>query len=215
MSFHLHPCQGPEDLAAACAVRAEAYGRRLPDWRQALAEADALDLAPETLVLLCRDKASGRAVGTARMQFSHQGPLMLEASVELPAHLRQQARAEVTRLAVMPDADAQVRLALMKATWLVAEARGLRWLVIGARRAALIRIYQRIGFANVWSDDHWVPLAHAGQLPHRILSLDVAHIRREWAHRDHPLLGFMTGTDHPDIDLQTPALPASAWPLAA
>lgn len=208
LTFSLRVARGPADLAEACRVRSAAYGRHLPSMAQPLERPDALDAQTGTAVLLCRDKASGQAVGTLRIQRSQHAPLLLEQSLILPHRLAERPRAEITRLAVLPGADAQVRLALMKACYLYGLASQVRHLVIGARSEPLIRIYRRLGFEDVLG--HMVPLAHAGGLPHRILALDIVAAERTWLAAGHGLYPFMIDTWHPDIQLFDDAAPAWA-----
>lgn len=201
LSFTLGLATSRQDLMDACAVRAEAYGHHVPTLGAALAEPDLLDHARGTAVLLCRDKATGAPIATARIQRSSCGPLMIERSLILPQHLQQQPRAEITRLAVRSGADPQCRLLLMKASYLYCLATQIRWLVIGARSDALIRNYRRLGFTDVLGPDDMVPLAHAGNLAHRVLSFDVVAAERTWQASRHPLYRFMVETFHPDLTL--------------
>jgi hypothetical protein len=209
-------------LREACAVRAEAYGHHMPELAAPMSEPDALDRAPGTAVLVCRDKASGALVGTARIQRNHPRPLQIESSVILPHALAQQTRAEITRLAIVVDADPLVRPMLVKACYLYAVAAQIRWLVIGARSPALIRIYRGLGFADLLGAGQQVPLAHAGGLPHSVLAFDVVAAERQWHAAQHRLYSFMVETWHPDLNLLEPALPVpavtpapAAWPHAA
>jgi hypothetical protein len=219
LGFALRPAASQDDLLDACAVRAQAYGHHLPQIKQSLARPDALDAAAGTTVFLCRDKASGRATGTMRIQTSDHGALMMEASVGLPRWLAAAPRAEVTRLAVGVGADPLTKLCLMKASYLYCKARGVQWMVIGARNAALIRNYRRLGFIDALGLDDLVPLAHTGGVPHRILAFDVASAERVWSAQRHPLYGFMVQTLHPDLDIGLPqpaAIPqAMFWPALA
>lgn len=199
LNFTLQVARNERDLQDACAVRAAAYGHHLPELRQAFAQPDALDRHPATVVLLCRDKATGQATGTARIQSSHAGRLLIEHSLPLPPALATRPRAEITRLSVTAGADPLTKIALMKASYLFCRAEGIDHLVIGARKPALIRTYQRLGFADVQGPDDWVPLAHANGLPHRVLAFDVAGAEAAWRAVQHPLLAFMVNTHHPDI----------------
>jgi hypothetical protein len=199
LSFTLRPCLARADLQAACDVRAEAYGRQLPGLRQAFGAPEAIDALPGTEVLLCRDKTAGTAMGTARLHFSQDQPLQIDASLTLPDWLAGSRRAEITRLAVLAGADPLTRLALMKASYQLCMARGIDWLVIGARKPALIRTYQRLGFVDLLGPQTMLPLAHAGGLPHRILVFDVARAHATWPASQHPLYAFMVETEHPDI----------------
>lgn len=201
LSFTVRLARSRADLADACRIRAEAYGHHLPQMALPLAAPDALDGQPGTAVVLCRDKRSGAAIGTLRVQRNLHAPLALEGSVILPARFADAARAEITRLAVAPGADPATRLALMKASYLYAIANQVRWLVIGARSDALIRIYRRLGFGDVFAPDDRVPLAHAGGLPHRILAFDVVAAERTWLAAGHGLYPFMIETFHRDLQL--------------
>lgn len=191
-------------------VREAAYGHHLGATVANFGMAcDPLDRAPGTVVLLCRDKASGQAVGTARIQPSGSGlPLLIERSVILPHQLATQSRAEVTRLAVMPGAPALVKLCLMKAVYLYCEAHGIHWLVIAARNEALSRDYRRLGFKDFLAPGQMVPLAHAGQLPHFVFTMDVQGIQDEWRRMGHRLHHFMFEATHEDLPVfHRPSLP--------
>ncbi|MFM7532137.1 MAG: hypothetical protein ACKO5J_06570, partial [Rubrivivax sp.] len=181
--------------------RADAYGRHLPGIGAALAQPSASDRAPGTRFLLCRDKASGLAIGTARMQRNHPQPLPIEASVELPPALAALPRAEITRLAIAPGADPLVPPLIVKACYLAAVASQIRLLVIGARSAALVRIYRHLGFTDLRPGGEPVPLAHAGGLPHQVLTFDVVGAERNWHACRYALYGFMVETWHPDLHL--------------
>ena len=98
-------------------------------------------------------------------------------------------------------AKSRVRLALMKASWLYCVASFQRWIVIGARSEALIRGYRRLGFADVFGAGEMKPLAHAGNLPHRVLAFDAAGAERSWHAAQHPLYDFMVRTRHPDLQV--------------
>ncbi len=204
LGFTLQPAASHDDLLDACAIRAQAYGRHLPEMGARLAEPDALDQAPGTTVFLCRDKASGRATGTMRIQTSYAGVLMMEQSVTLPDWLASVPRAEITRLAVSVGADPLTKLCLMKASYLFCVAQHVQWMVIGARNQALIRNYRRLGFIDALGRDELVPLAHTGGLMHNILTFDVVAAERAWAVARHPLYGFMVQTFHEDLKVELP-----------
>ena len=189
------------DLADVATLRAQAYGHHLPGMAQAMATPDADDTAPGTTVLVCRDKASGQAIGSARIQRNHPRPLPIESSLALPPALAMLPRAEITRLAIAPGACHLVRPMLVKACYLAAMASQIRLLVIGARSPALLRIYRGLGFASVLDDTGPVPLAHAGNLPHHVLAFDVVGAERRWHSARHALYGFMVETWHPDLQL--------------
>jgi len=201
LSFTLRLATSRDDLLEACAVRSKAYGHHVAEMGEKFAEPDALDHAEGTAVFLCRDKASGQGIGTMRIQASAFGSLLLENSLILPEWLAGQPRAEITRLAVRAGADPLVKLCLMKASYLYCLASQQRWMVIGARNEALIRNYRRLGFRDVLGPEDRVPLAHAGNLLHRIMAFDVMAAERSWAAARHPLYSFMVETCHVDLQL--------------
>jgi len=202
LRFTLRVARTEADLRAACAVRAASYGHHLPQLRAAFAEPEELDWNPDTTVLVAWDKDSGEAVGTARLVTNARRPLQIEQSAVLPEPLADRMLAEVTRLAVLPGHDdPRVKHGLMKAIYLYCMARQVRWMVIGARSDALIRQYQRLGFTDLLGDGRMVPLAHAGNLPHRVLGFDVTSAERNWHAARHPFYEFMVRTYHPDIEL--------------
>lgn len=188
-------------LCEASDVRAEAYGHHVPAMGATLAKPDAIDLQTGTTVLVCRDKASGKVAGTARIQRNQPAPLQIERSVDVPEALVGQHLAEITRLAIRPGADVLMRPMLVKACYLFAVASQIRWLVIGARSPALIRIYQGLGFADLLGAGRQVPLAHAGGLPHSVLAFNVVAAERTWHAARHGLYSFMVETFHPDLQL--------------
>ena len=207
-------------LCEASDVRAEAYGHHVPAMGATLAQPDAIDLQPGTTVLVCRDKASGEVAGTARIQRNQPSPLQIERSVDVPEALAGHHLAEITRLAIRPGADVLMRPMLVKACYLYAVASQIRWLVIGARSPALIRIYRSLGFADLLGEGRQVPLAHAGGLPHSVLAFNVVAAERTWHAARHGLYSFMVETYHPDLQLTAEpeftvaelAQPVAPWP---
>lgn len=203
LSFSIRPAVSTLDLRRACEVRAEGYGHHLPSWRQSLIEPDALDREDETLVLICEDKRTGQAIGTARIQTSRQGPLLIEESMPLPESISRLGRAEITRLATIAGADPVLKFAICKAAFLYCISSQARFAIIGARNEALVRQYKRIGFNELNPDEPMVPLAHAGGMPHRVLMFDTLLGPREWQANPNKqgLFDFCFETFHPDIEL--------------
>ena len=187
-----------DDFCAVRGVRAAAYGHHDPELGPKFGQADPLDRAEGTAVMVCRDKTTGRGIGTLRIQVSGFGPLVLENSLTLPPWLAHKPRAQISRLAVAPGAASVVKLTLMKASYHFCLATQVRWMVIGARSAALIRNYRNLGFKDVFAPGSWMPLASGGGLPHQILAFDVVGARAAWQVTRNRLYGFMTETDHAD-----------------
>lgn len=204
LTFTLRAVESYEDLLRACSVRAQAYGHKNPDYRDSMAVPDAVDASPWTAVFLCEDKATGHPVGTMRVQSTTTGEsgLEIEKYIAPPPELARHGRAEITRLAAVIGADPFVRLALWKAGYLHCMAVHARWLLMGVRKPSLLRAYEQMGARDIYDDRRTVPLGHAGNLPHRVLGLDIASCERNWRAARHPLLDFMVGTVHPDIALQ-------------
>jgi len=210
LPFSVSIARDLRSLREACALRALAYGHHLQDrpaMAAALAVPDATDLGPGCVVMICRDKDSGELIGTARIQRNHPQPLPIESCVMLPENQADAARAEITRLAIRPGAHALVRPMLVKACWMYAVAAQIRTLVIGARSAALVRIYKGLGFVDLL-EGRSVPLAHAGGLPHQVLGFDIVAAERHWHAARHSLYDFMVGTWHPDLQLIADPAPA-------
>ncbi|HET8870261.1 MAG TPA: hypothetical protein VFM48_07435 [Aquabacterium sp.] len=179
------------DLLQACALRAEAYGHHLGPAVDGFASIEDLDREPGTWVLLCRDAESGEVLGTARIQTNQQRSLMVERSMILPHQIARSSRAEVTRLAVRPGADRGVKLALMRAVYQLCSVMSVEWLVICARSESLARTYRALGFEDFLEPGQRVLLAHAGNLPHLVLTMNLAHTRQRWQHTGHRLRTFM------------------------
>ena len=215
LSFTLRVARSAPALEGACAARSTSYGHHLPALKAAYSVPDAIDLTPATAVLVCVDKRRGHTVGTARVQVSTRGPLLIEQAIVLPDAMAGHARAEVTRLSAVPGADPLVKLALWKAAYLYCQASQVRWLVIGARNEALVRQCRRLGFEDLHANGCSVPLAYASGVPHRVLVFDSMTAERHWHGAKNGLYGFMIETLHPDIDLFAPAAPELASELPA
>ena len=143
------------------ALRQTAYGRHLPAQAAAFGSADPLDRLSDTTIFFAEDKATGTVVGSARVQSNRAAPLQIERSIELPAPRRGQLLAEITRLCVLPGYDQPVRLALVKASHLFCIAMQIGGVLAGSRRS-LLRIYENLGFTDLFGDERMCELAHAG-----------------------------------------------------
>lgn len=201
LSFDIRIARTSEELEAACLVRAISYGHHLPGMQSSMIEPDLLDADENTSVVLCVDKASGVAIGTARFQTNAGGPLLIEHSVQVPTSMVQDTRAEVTRLSAVPGADPLVKLCLMKASYLFCLAMQVRWIVICARSDALVRQYRRLGFSSIFDEGRTAPMRHVGSLNHDVLIFNVTTAESRWRDIKHPLYDFMVETAHPDIRL--------------
>jgi hypothetical protein len=204
LPFTVRLVRTDQDLKKAIAVRHLAYSRHLPTVAEALAAPEPEDVDPECPVLVAESKLDGSPLGTVRIHTSRSGPLPMEKSVRLPVPLANACRAEATRLGVAHGASGLVvRYILFKACFQYCLAAGIEWIVIAAR-APLDKMYRAWLFKDVFEDAGFRPMAHAGNLPHRVLGIEVGTAREEGERCRHPLYGFMFETQHPDIQLGPP-----------
>lgn len=187
------------ELKEVCELRALAYGHHIGSIADSFAEPEPLDYQLGTMILIARDKESGKVVGTSRLQVNTYNPLDIESSVELPASYAQLHIAEVTRLSALPGYSVHtVRNAMWKALHRYCLATQIEGFLIGSRKA-LVRQYAMLGFQDVFEDRR--EFVHLGGLPHRVLFFDVQCAERRWHQQSHPLYHFMVKTFHPDIHI--------------
>ena len=201
LPFTLRLVRTPAQLAKAVQIRHSAYARHLPDFAQTLKEPESADAEDGVVVLLAQSKLDGSALGTMRIQSNEFKPLCLEQSVDLPAEMSSRRLAEATRLAVTSDKVGRlVKAVLFKAYFLHCQNTAVDWMVI-AGRSPIDRQYDRLLFEDVFPGMGYIPLRHAGNLPHRVMSFHIDSAKRRWAAVNHPMLDFMCHTHHPDIEL--------------
>jgi hypothetical protein len=209
LPFTLRLVKTPEQLAKAVEIRHSAYARHLPEFAQTLKEPESADAEDGVVVLLAESKLDGSPLGTMRIQTNDFKPLCLEQSVELPDWLRSRRLAEATRLAVSNDKVSRlVKAVMFKAYFVYCRNIGIEWLVI-AGRSPMDRQYDRMLFKDVFPELGYIPLQHAGNLPHRVMSFHLAKAEEHGGVAQHPMFDFFFRTHHPDMDL-TPSLRAMA-----
>jgi hypothetical protein len=201
LPFTVRTVTSDEQLAKAVSIRHRAYGRHVPSLAEQLRSPEPLDSASGCVVLLAESKLDGEPVGTMRIQTNRYRPLALESSVTLPHRFAGCSLAEATRLGVsLGRVGHAVRTALFKAYYEYCTMVGVEWMVI-AGRAPLDRLYHGLLFQDVFPDAPAVPLKHAANIPHRILSLEVAAVEPKWGAVNHPLYDYFFRTAHPDMQL--------------
>lgn len=189
------------DLAGVARLRAQAYGRHLPGLAARLQEPEAADREPGCQVFLARSKLDGEVLGTLRTHANLHKPLPLEASIELPRHLRGSLMVETTRLSIQGSPGASlVRNALFKALHSYCLEQGVDWMLAAGRRP-VDRIYDSLLFEDVMEKDAYYPMAHAAGLPHRVMCFSPEKAKALWSSRQHPLYTFVFETEHADINL--------------
>ncbi len=207
LPFTLKIVRTQAELNKAVLIRQAAYDRHLPDFAKSLVKPEAADFEKGTVVLLAESKEDGSPVGTMRIQTNAYKPLCLEQSINLPNWLKELPMAEATRLGVTNQVGGRlVTTALFKAFYMYCQQIGVEWMVI-AGRAPVDRMYQRMLFDDVVPGQGFVPLAHANNLPHRVMSFNVKTAFERWSAVNHPLLNFAALTHHPDITLDIPRKP--------
>lgn len=195
-------------LSRALQMRQAAYRRHVPDFAQAMDQPEAYDLEPGGLVLLAESKLDRSPVGTMRIQTNCFRPLALEQSLVLPDWLIGRL-AGATRLGVETgEAGRMVKFALFKALYQYCMRERIDWMAIAAR-TPLDRQYAALMFRDVYGEKEFLPLAHAANIPHRIMAFEVLTAERRWRDAHHSLYDFMVTTSHPDIDLS--GAPALNW----
>jgi hypothetical protein len=211
LPFTVRVVRTEAELHKAVKIRHDAYARHVPAFAETLRQPEAYDTMDGVVVLLAESKLDGSALGTMRIQSNAFRPLTLEQSVTLPDWLKGRTLAEATRLGVTDQMQGRaVKTVLFKAFFLYCQQQRIDWMVITAR-TPIDRQYERLLFQDVDPSRGYVPLQHVGNLPHRIMSFEVATAEARWAARRHPLFDFIFRTQHIDIDLSLEHASAPPW----
>lgn len=190
-----------EDLAKAVSIRYQAYARHLPTVAATLDRPEALDRDEGTVVVVAESKLDGAPIGTMRIQSNRNKKLALEHSVDLPEWLKGESIIEIARFGVAEGRIGRlVKTVLVKAGFQYCLLNDIDWLVIAAR-SPLDKQYEKLLFQDVFPDLGFIPMQHAGNIPHRVLAFDVSNAYERWTNANHPLFNFMCKTHHPDLRL--------------
>ncbi len=209
LPFTVRVVRGEGDLRKAVAVRHAAYARHLPELAERLREPEDIDREDGVAVLLAESKVDGSPLGSARIQTNRFRSLCVEQSVDLPDSLAGLQLAEVTRLGIVGGTIGRlVKVVLIKASFQFCEREGIDW-AIAAGRSPVDRHYEQLLFQDLFPEQGFIALQHAGNLPHRVMAFEIATGPARWTGAAHPLLDFFCHTRHPDIDLG----PAQSAPL--
>jgi hypothetical protein len=201
LPFTIRVVSNIKDLEKAVRIRHAAYMRHLPGFAGELTLPEDADSEQGVVVLLAESKIDGSPIGTMRIQTNVYKPLVLEQSVTLPDWVGTKRLAEATRLGVTQERVGRiVTTALFKAFFLYCRQNRIDYMVIAAR-SPVDRQYDRLLFKDVYPDAGYIPLKHAGQIPHRILALDVNNVEAIWAQAKHPLHDYIFHTFHSDINV--------------
>lgn len=201
LPFSVRIVRNETELEKAVSIRHAAYGRHIPQVAALLERPEAADSEPGSVVLLAESKFDGSPLGTMRIQTNRYSKLALEESLELPSWLRDKSQAEATRLGVIGNRMGRtVRMALFKAYYLYCVLEDIQWMVIAAR-SPLDRLYEGLLFKDVIPGAGYIPMLHAGNIPHRVLTFNVERAPLTWSEDSHPLYSYIVYYSHPDIDL--------------
>lgn len=199
LPFTVEVVRSDADLAAAFHLAQNAYGRHVPEMVYDEPAPTMSELEPGYMVLLARSKFDGMPVGTMKIQTNAYGRLNLERSLTLPDWLAGRSQAGANRLGVRGGAAGRmVKLALFKAYFLYCLEEEIDWMVIAAR-TPLDKTYADLDFQDVFGPGEFVPLAHAANIPHRVMAFEVATAEERWRAAHHPLYDFIFATRHADI----------------
>lgn len=199
LPFTVRLVHDTQDLAKAVQIRHTAYARHLPEFAQTLRTAEREDTENGVTVLLAESKLDGSPLGTMRIQTNQFKPLVLEQSIELPAWMNGKRLAEATRLGVTDGKGGRlVTTVMFKSFYLYCKQIGVDYMVI-AGRSPLDRQYERLLFTDVFPGIGYIPLAHANNLPHRVMFSETATAEARWTVAKNPLFDFAFRTHHPDI----------------
>lgn len=189
------------DLRKAVQIRHAAYQRHVPSFAETLKSPEASDSEAGSVVFLAESKLDGSPLGSMRIQTNQEKPLSVEQSIELPSWLSERPLAEATRLGVVQEkVGRMVTTVLFKAFYQYCLLNGIEWMVI-AGRSPVDRMYDRLLFKDVYPGMGYIPLQHASNMPHRIMSFEVGTAEARWAAAKHPLFNFIFRTSHADIDV--------------
>ena len=202
LPFTVRVASDAEALSKAVHIRHAAYKRHVPVFADTLKAPEETDADAGVVVLLAEAKLDGSALGTMRIQTNRFKPLSLEQSIALPPSLAGRSLAEATRLGVTEQRIGRmVKTVLFKAFYLYCRGNGVHSMVI-AGRAPIDRQYARLMFEDVYPGQGFIPLRHAGDMPHRVMHLTVADANARWQAAAHPLYDFFIRTSHPDIHIR-------------
>ena len=189
------------DLVDVAKLRSASYGKHIPSLGSALQKPEECDYELGCEVIVARSKFDGTLLGTLRTHTNAFKPLPLQMSLRLPEQFANARMVEATRLCVKGSPNASlVRSALFKALFQYCEAQSVDWMMAAGRRP-VDSIYDALLFSDVVESGKFYPMAHAGGVPHRVMSLAPSEARVTWKASEHPLYRFVIETRHDDVDL--------------
>lgn len=203
LPFTVRLVRTEEDLKKAVQIRQEAYARHMPEVAKNLGQPEKMDTDNGVGILLAVSKIDGSALGSVRIQTNQFQPLALEKSVHLPDWMRGMSLAQVSRFGVVHGTVGRlVKMVLVKGCLQYSEQNEIDWDVIAAR-PPLDKMYRQLTYQDLFPEAGLIPLAHMGNVPHRIMGFEVSTCKTRLTATNHPLLNFFCHTRHPDLDVGT------------
>jgi hypothetical protein len=190
-----------EQMQGVVQLRAESYGKHLPEFGRKLRQPEPADSEVGCEVFVATSKLDGSVIGTLRTHANIVKALPLQGSLQLPTRFDNTRLVETTRLCIKGNLNSSlVRSALFKALHRYCLAQEMDWMLAAGRRP-VDRIYDSLYFQDVGEPGARYPMAHAGGIPHRVMYFSPGKAQSLWHTNRHPLYRFVFETHHPDIDL--------------
>ena len=201
LPFTVSVANNDEKMQKAIDIRQAAYARHMPVLAEKLKKPEPHDYAEGSVILVAESKLDGSPLGSLRIQTNRFGKVPLEHAVPFPDWMSASYVAHMSRLGIHRGVVGRVvRLALIKACILHCIKSEVDYMVLAAR-SPLDRQYEALLFEDIYPSSGFIPLASAGNVPHRIMATHVKSIERRSREADHQLYPFMFTTHHPDIDI--------------
>lgn len=186
-------------LQEAISLRHAAYARHVPQIAQALTRPEQADLLGIAPVFVVQNKLDRGVVATMRAHVTDDGPTPMQKYIDLPAWLQSYRLSESLRFATHPAGSRLATHLLFKAFYFYCLARAVDYMVVCAR-APVDRIYDRLGFTDVFGEREYINMPHGGNLPHRVLMAKVQDFEPTWRAQKHPLYDFVFTIHHAELD---------------
>lgn len=201
------------DMPKVAELRALSYGKHLPELGAKLVVPEASDFELGCQVFVAKSKLDDSVLGTIRAHTNAIRDLPLQASIALPERYNGTRMVEATRFCIKgKPGSSVVRAGLLKAMFEYCLKEGVDWLM-AAGRHPIDRMYDGLLFEDIEEQNAFYPMAHASNIPHRVMCLPPSSGRDIWRRAEHPLYKFVCETNHPDIDISAALDLSSFWAI--
>ncbi len=205
LPFRVHLANKEQDLPDLIRLRAEVYGRHLPGMEAVLRTPEPDDLRADAVLLVAKSKAEDQLLGAIRLVGNQHRPLDIEHALPAQSPLHSRWLGEVGRLTVQSGPHSQlVSNALYKATFLSGMRAGMDHLLIAAR-TPVDRLYRNMQLNNVLPGQK-IKLGSTLGVAHSLFELPVQEAPARWEAAQSFFHGFVTLTQHPDIEIDLASL---------